>query len=96
MDKESVCDRPMLEMALGNIIAILDFTYQEIFSCLPEKQKEVLIVIAKERKVKAVTSTEFIKKYWLSSSNSVQSGLKGLWKKYCDTGRRGGRSMINF
>lgn len=80
-DKKHICDEPMMNVALDNIVARQEFTCQEIFSRLPEKQKEILIAIAKEHKVKAVTSTEFIKKYKLSSSSSVQSGLKGLLEK---------------
>lgn len=80
-DKQQICDKPMMSVALDNIIARQEFTCQEIFSRLPEKQKEILIAIAKEHKAKAVTSTQFIKKYKLSSSSSVQSGLKGLLEK---------------
>lgn len=80
-DKKHICDEPMMNVALDNIVARQEFTCQEIFSRLPEKQKEILIAIAKEHKAKAVTSTEFIKKYKLSSSSSVQSGLKGLLEK---------------
>lgn len=80
-DKKHICDEPMMNVALDNIVARQEFTCQEIFSRLPEKQKEILIAIAKEHKAKAVTSTGFIKKYKLSSSSSVQSGLKGLLEK---------------
>lgn len=48
--KEETCDKPMLKTALDNIIAMQDFTYQEIFSRLPDKQKEVIVAIAKEKK----------------------------------------------
>lgn len=58
-----------------------DFTYQEIFSRLPEKQKEVLIAIGKERKATGVASGKFIKKYKLSTPSSVQAALKGLQEK---------------
>lgn len=58
-----------------------DFTYQEIFSRLPEKQKEVLIAIGKEKKAIGVTSGKFIKKYKLNTPSSVQAALKGLLDK---------------
>ena len=38
-DKKGICDVPMINLALNNIIATQDFTFQEIFSRLPEKQK---------------------------------------------------------
>ena len=58
-----------------------DFTYQEIFSRLPEKQKEVLIAIGKEKKAIGVTPGKFIKKYKLNTPSSVQAALKGLLDK---------------
>ncbi len=48
--KEETCDKPMFKTALDNIIAMQGFTYQEIFSRLPDKQKEVIVAIAKEKK----------------------------------------------
>lgn len=46
-----------------------------------EKQKELLITLAKEGKARAVTSGEFVRKYRLSSPSSVQSALRGLLEK---------------
>ena len=34
-DKKGICDVPMINLALNNIIATQDFTFQEIFSRLP-------------------------------------------------------------
>ena len=65
--KGEVCDRSLQSIALTNILQMQDFTYQEIFSRLPEKQKEVLIAIGKE--------------YKLSTPSSVQAALKGLLEK---------------
>lgn len=48
---------------------------------IPEKQKELLIALAKEGKVRVVTSGEFVRKYRLSSPSSVQSALRGLLEK---------------
>ncbi len=41
-----------------------------------EKQKELLITLAKEGKAHAVTSGEFVRKYRLSSPSSVQFALR--------------------
>lgn len=79
--KGELCSRSQQTIALTNILQMQDFTYQEIFSRLPEKQKEVLIAIGKEQKVIGVTSGKFIKKYKLSTPSSVQSALKGLLEK---------------
>ena len=79
--KGELCSRSLQTIALTNILQMQDFTYQEIFSRLPEKQKEVLIAIGKEQKAIGVTSGKFIKKYKLSTPSSVQSALKGLLEK---------------
>lgn len=55
--------------------------YQSMLVMLPERQKEVLIAIAKERKATEITSTDFIKKHGLNSSSSVQSAVKQLLEK---------------
>ena len=75
------CNLPMFDEALTNIIASQDFTYQEILSRLPEKQKEILIAIAREGKASAATSGDFIRKYNLHTPSSVQSALKYLIEK---------------
>ena len=79
--KGEVCDRSLQSIALTNILQMQDFTYQGIFSGLPEKQKEVLIAIGKEQKATGVTSGKFIKKYKLSTPSSVQAALKGVLEK---------------
>ena len=79
--KGELFSRSQQTIALTNILQMQDFTYQEIFSRLPEKQKEVLIAIGKEQKAIGVTSGKFIKKYKLSTPSSVQSALKGLLEK---------------
>lgn len=48
---------------------------------MSEKQKELLIALAKEGKVRAVTSCEFVQNYRLSYPSSVQSALHGLLEK---------------
>ena len=48
---------------------------------MPEKQKELLIALAKEVKTCVVTSGEFVRNYRLSSPSSVQSTLRGLLEK---------------
>jgi len=48
---------------------------------LPDKQGKLLIAIAKESKVLAPTSADFVKKHNLTSASSVQAALKGLIEK---------------
>ena len=75
------CSLSMYDDALTNLISAQEFTSQEILSRLPEKQKEILIAIAKEGKAKSVTSGDFVKKYRLHTPSSVQSALKYLLDK---------------
>jgi len=75
------CSLSMFDDALTNLISAQEFTYQEILSRLPEKQKEILIAISKEGKASSVTSGEFIQKHKLQTASSVQSALRYLIDK---------------
>lgn len=76
-----LCELSMFDEALANLLSAQEFTFQEILSRLPEKQKEILIAIAKEGKASRVTSTDFIRKYRLHTPSSVQSAIKYLLDK---------------
>ncbi|GHT22576.1 ATPase [Bacteroidia bacterium] len=76
-----VCNQNKIEEALQTIIDSFRYTYSETLFRLPEKQKELLIAIAKEGNAQAVTSGAFVKKYKLTSGSSVQAALKGLLEK---------------
>ncbi|GHV66087.1 ATPase [Bacteroidia bacterium] len=78
---KGVCEQEMTQEALQSIIESFRYTYSETLFRLPEKQKELLIAIAKEGQAKAVTSGAFVKKYKLPSGSSVQAALKGLLEK---------------
>jgi ATPase domain predominantly from Archaea len=80
-DAGEQCNKLMYNEALKNLLSIQAFTFEEILSRLPEKQKEVLIAIAKEGKASGVTSGDFIRKYRLQSASSIQSALKYLLDK---------------
>jgi len=75
------CNESMITEALNDIINSYKFTYSEILFRMPEKQKELLIAITREGKATAVTSGDFVQKYGLTSSSSVQSALRGLLEK---------------
>ena len=80
-EKGGSCTGDMIQTALQNIISSYRYNYEETLFRLPEKQKEVLITIAKEGKAKEVTGSRYIKKYRLASASSVQAALKGLLEK---------------
>ena len=48
---------------------------------LPDKQGKLLVAIAKDSRVLAPTSADFVKKHNLTSASSVQAALKGLLEK---------------
>lgn len=75
------CQADYVSEALQNIIDSSRYVYSEILFRMPEKQKELLIAIAKEGKAQGLTSSAYIKKYKLLSASSVQSALKGLLEK---------------
>ncbi len=77
----ATCDQSRISSALSAILGSYQYAYSEILFRLPEKQKELLIAVAKEGKAQELTSGTFIKKYRLLSASSVQAGLKGLLEK---------------
>jgi len=76
-----ICEKEFLPSATISVLESYKYTYPELLFRLPEKQKELLIAIAKEGKIKTVTSGDFIRKYKLASASSVQAALKGLLEK---------------
>jgi len=48
---------------------------------IPQKQRALLIAIAKEGKAKAISSGTFVKKHHLPSPSSILSAVKGLLEK---------------
>ena len=79
--KGAVCDNTFIGDALEQILNSFQYVYSEMLFRLPEKQKELLVAIAKEGNVKAPTSGAFVKKHHLHSSSSVQAALRGLLEK---------------
>lgn len=76
---ETVTDE-LIESSRKEIIDSFSFNYLDTLYRLSVKQKEVLLALAREGKVKGITSADFIKRHALSSSSSVQSAAKWLMK----------------
>lgn len=70
-----------VKQVIDKIVAENEVMYQNILGFLPERQKEVLIAVAKDRIAINVTSAEFIRRHALASSSSVQSSIKTLLDK---------------
>ena len=77
----ATCDESMVEPAIVSVVDSYRFNYQETLFRLPERQKELLVAIAKEGNAKSITSGEFVKRYSLTSPSSVQAAVKGLLEK---------------
>lgn len=77
----ATCDESMVEPAIASVVDSYRFNYQETLFRLPERQKELLVAIAKEGNAKSITSGEFVKRYSLTSPSSVQAAAKGLLEK---------------
>ncbi len=67
--------------AFNNKVYHLQPFFQSTLNLLPERQKELLIAIAKEGKAISLLSGAFIKKHGLHSTSSVQTSLKQLLDK---------------
>lgn len=74
------CGMEKLDEARRNVIQAQEVGYKDLLARLAPKQKLVLQAIAKERVVKGITSSVFMKKYNLPSASSVQAALKPLLK----------------
>lgn len=77
----SICTFDMVSAALDDILSSLDFAYKETMFRIPDKQRKLLIAIAKEGEASAITSGTFIHRHNLSSPSSIQAAMKGLLEK---------------
>ena len=75
------CSADMLDDTIKHILDSSKYIYSENMFRLPDKQGKLLIAIAKDGKVLAPTSSDFVKKHNLISASSVQAALKGLIEK---------------
>jgi len=79
--ERTCCNVEMVDDIIKLIIDSNKYTYSENMFRLPDKQGKLLIAIAKEGKVLAPTSSDFVKKHNLAAASSVQAALKGLIEK---------------
>lgn len=75
------CRMDMLDVTVNEIVKDNGTIYADLLYQLTAKQKELLIAINKEGKVKAVTGSKFIKKHHLTAASSVQTTIKSLMDK---------------
>jgi hypothetical protein len=75
------CGVDAIEPAITNVLRIQENTFVSLLSNIPPRQKELLFAIAKAGIAENVSSSEFMQKYKLQSTSSIQSALKGLDEK---------------
>ena len=83
------CTADMIDIALNNIMASYEATYQDTLTLLSAKQIALLTAICKEGKVQKITGADFIKRYHLDSASSVQKACQTLLAKQIITQNRG-------
>lgn len=83
------CVAEQVQEALDYIIKTQSYSYEEVLFRLPEKQKMVLIALAKNGPTQKVTSASFVRKYSLQSASTVQSAMRGLLDKDFVTSEKG-------
>jgi len=88
-DKGETCHPDMVSEALDYVLKTQGYSYEETLFRLPEKQKMVLLALAKNGPSQGITSGSFMRKYGLPSPSSVQSAIKGLLEKDFVTYERG-------
>ena len=77
----ALCEQENVQEALDYIVKTQAYSYEEVLFRMPEKQKMVLIALAKNGPTQKVTSASFVKKYSLQSASTVQSAMRGLLEK---------------
>ena len=84
-----ICVAEMIEPVINMLLDISNDTYLSLIYQMPQKQKDVLLAIAQEGKVKNITSGQFIRSHHLLSASSVRSGINGLLEKDFITNENG-------
>ena len=79
--KNQHCTINDLQSAVDYIIDFTNHTYEDLMYQRPEKQSLVLRAIAKEGKVKQITSGKFARHYGLISPSAVKSAVNALLDK---------------
>lgn len=79
--KGGICTKDSIETAIQNTLRVQESTFLNLLANIPPRQKELLFAIAKAGIVENINSSEFMQKYKLQSTSSIQSALKGLEEK---------------
>ena len=83
------CHVEDIQPCIKGIIDASSPIYEDLLYQLPERQSRILIAVGKEGKASGVTSGKFVKKYSLTSPNSVKAAIPALIDKGLLTEDRG-------
>ena len=75
------CSKDMIDDAINYILDLYTEYYETLLAQMSEKQRNVFLAIATERRVKNISAGAFVRKYRLTSPSSVVSAVKGLLEK---------------
>ena len=70
-----------LDRIVADVLEEENATYKTYCELLKKGQLRVITAIAKERKIKAITSSDFLKKYNLTAASSINLAVKSLADK---------------
>ncbi len=79
--ESGLAGREIIDNSIDSIIRAYSISYREQLSTLKDKQKQVLVAIAKEDQASGVTSENFIRKYSLPTASSIQNALRKLTER---------------
>lgn len=75
------CTVGMVDGAVAYILDMFTETYTDLLDRIPEKQREVLLAIAREGKAGGITGKTFIKRHHLQTVSVVTAAVRGLLDK---------------
>ncbi len=79
--KGKTCVQTDIDDAVNYILDISSDTYEGMLYQMPEKQRNVLLAIGRDREAKGISGGNFAKRHNLSSPSAVVSAVKGLLEK---------------
>lgn len=80
-ERGETCTLDMVDVAIKEILSSNSIIYADILYQLTSRQKELLVAINKEGKIKAITGSRFIKKHHLPTPSTIQTTIKSLMEK---------------
>lgn len=78
---DCTCTSDMIDNALDKVLDMASDAYASLLYQMPQKQRDVLLAIAKEGKAQNISGGAFIRKHHLQSASSVMSAVRGLLEK---------------